>query len=684
MNIESDKIEDQIKQSNWKRIGAQFIIIIPSVSIFLVSLLFTEGESVFFSLTEAVCASFAATLPIITFLKKDEKEDMFYKYIGIGFLFISLLAFSKAIILSKVTEGWRNEIILILNLITCYLEYVVVLVAFHLKIIKSSLKLSIHIHCIIAVILLGIGIIIFKSNIADTFFLKPEYSLLLLAVSTIIMLFSKSSVVIGKNEKFSLLKYIIFIILHQVFYLLYVNSYINWIYLAGFFKYLAYYTVYKLISEYVLYSSYVKVKGDLEKVQNIQKELNTVLLGRNKTLVEMENIIDKNQKRYGQLIESISDGIIIFYFDKIYYINKDALNLVGVNEYTKLIDMKFRHFIENVLAKKVIFEKDTDITLLIKEIESGKEKGIKVGLSSPNGIEYEMYIMNVDSLNRFIYIKNVSEINKNQEFKLRYSEYLKGEKLKTEFYSNISHELRTPINLIYSAIQLTEINTNDNNMESIEKNNETIKHNCLRLIRTINNFIDTNRVSEGYLVPNLKIYNIVSIVENIALASNKYIEQINNSLIFDSEEEEFYVECDKDIMERVILNILSNSVKFGKSGGTITINISSVLDDIIIVIKNNGYIVDDDAKPFLFDKFTKINKSLNRKKEGSGLGLYLTRELLELQEGTITLESDASIGTEFVITLHQSYDWENSEIEEDFELNPVEHKVDIEFSDIYL
>jgi len=390
----------------------------------------------------------------------------------------------------------------------------------------------------------------------------------------------------------------------------------------------------------------------------------------------MENIIDKSAKRYGQLVESIADGIIIFYFDKIYYMNKEAVNLVGFNNYTELVDMKFSFFVEHILSKKVILEEVKDINLLIKEIEAEDEKGIKVNVSSPSGTQYEMYIMNIDSLNRFIYIKNVSEINKNQEFKLKYNEYLNAEELKTEFYTNISHELRTPINLIYSAIQLTEINTNDNNMESIEKNNETIKHNCLRLIRTINNFIDTNRVSEGYLVPNLKIYNIVSLVENIALASNKYIEQINNSLIFDSEEEEFYVECDKDIMERVILNILSNSVKFGKSGGIIAINIYSKANEIIIVIKNNGYIVDDEAKPFLFDKFTKVNKALNRKTEGSGLGLYLTKELLRLQKGTITLESDVYIGTKFVVTMPKSYDWEKCELEKEFKMNPVKHKVD--------
>jgi signal transduction histidine kinase len=684
MNTEVDEIETQIKINKVNQIRTGFVLIIPSIIMFILSLFFEDVDTLFITLTETVCASFAASLPIITFLKKDEKENMFYKYIGIGFFFISLLAFSKAIILNRIAQDWGIEIITILNLINCYLEYILVLIAFHLTLFKSSLKVSIKINFFVSAIFLCLAVIVFKNNITDKFFLITEYSLLVFVVLTIIMVLNKNSEILSKNERNILFRYILFITLHQFFYFLYINGNTSWIYLSGFFKYLAYYTVYELTSKYVLYNSYLKIKKELESAQNVQKELNTILIGRNKTLVEMENIIDKGRKRYGQLIESIADGIIIFYFDKIYYINKEALNIVGYNDYTELIDMKFNSFIENVLDEKVILKDSTDIRSLIEGLESGKEKGIKVDLSSIDGTDYEMYIMNVDSFNKFIYIKNVNEINKNQEFKLRYNEYLKGETVKTEFYSNISHELRTPINLIYSAIQLSEINTNDNNMESIEKNNETIKHNCLRLIRTINNFIDTNRISEGYLVPNLKIYNIVSIVENIALASNKYIEQINNSLIFDSEEEEFFVNCDKDIMERVILNILSNSIKFGKSGGNIAINIYSNLDEIIIVIMNNGYIVDDEAKPFLFDKFTKINKSLNRKKEGSGLGLYLTRELLYLQEGTITLESDASRGTEFLITLPRSYDGENSEIEEDFEKNPVEHKVDIEFSDIYL
>ncbi|HEY5525318.1 MAG TPA: MASE3 domain-containing protein, partial [Clostridium sp.] len=403
MNTEEDKIKIGSKIDKWKHIGLYFKIIVPSISIFIVSLLFTKGEALFFSLTEALCASFAAGLSIITFLRKDEKENMFYKYIGIGFFFISLLEFSKSIILSKGIEEWRENATYILNLITCYLEFTVIIVAFYLKLKKSSLKICIYINLLVSIIFLGIGLGIYNNIITNTIIVNPEYQLGILALVTIIIVANKSINIISENERNIIFRYIIFIILHQVFYILYIKVNINWIYLAGLFKYLSYYTVYEIISKYVLYRSYARVKRDLESAKNVQGKLNTILRGRNKTLVEMENIIDKSGKRYGQLIDSIADGIIIFYFDKIYYINKEALKLVGFNEYTELLDMKFSFFIEHILSKKVILEEVKDISLLIKEIESGDEKGIKIDISRNDGSQYEMYIINIDNLNRFIY-----------------------------------------------------------------------------------------------------------------------------------------------------------------------------------------------------------------------------------------------------------------------------------------
>ena len=425
------------------------------------------------------------------------------------------------------------------------------------------------------------------------------------------------------------------------------------------------------------------MKEELENIHIAEKDINNILKNRNRTLMQLEYMIEKSSENFAHLIDQISDGIVIFYYNKVYYINSEAKKILENGESTKKYN--FNEFCERVLRKYKIIEKVDFVVKSLEEVALLKREDFKFNLLNYSGTQYEIYFFNIDSISRLVYIKDVTEANRNYEFKRKYKEYLKGEELKNEFYSNISHELRTPINLIYSALQLSEMNLNDEKICDLEKHNETIKHNCLRLIRTINNFIYANKISEGYLNADFKVYNIVSIVENISLACNGYMEKIQNRLIFDSTEEELYVKCDKEMIERIILNILSNSVKFGKNGGMTTVNIREEDRVVIIQIKNNGYIVNDEEKPYIFDKFTKVNKSLNRSSEGSGLGLFLSKALVELNNGMIILESNKQIGTEFTIKFPLYTGSSDIECDENYDvIDRLKEKVDIEFSDIYI
>lgn len=105
-------------------------------------------------------------------------------------------------------------------------------------------------------------------------------------------------------------------------------------------------------------------------------------------------------------------------------------------------------------------------------------------------------------------------------------------------------------------------------------------------------------------------------------------------------------------------------------------------DIVLIHVSNNGYVIDKNMQPYIYDKFTKINKSLNREREGSGLGLFLVKALLELQGGVIELKSNCKVGSEFIIKLPKSYEEEN--VEYKYEMVAIKEKVDMEFSDIYL
>ncbi|MBD7914253.1 HAMP domain-containing histidine kinase, partial [Clostridium sp. Sa3CUN1] len=289
--------------------------------------------------------------------------------------------------------------------------------------------------------------------------------------------------------------------------------------------------------------------------------------------------------------------------------------------------------------------------------------------------------------NRKILVFNdISKIVNQREEIIKIEKKIEEENIKEEFYLNISHELRTPINVVYSALQLNDIYLENNQIKKINKNNNVIRQNCLRLIRTINNFIDSNKLSEGYLEMNCRVYNIIELIENIVTACNFYMKLKNTKLTYDPEYEEIYLLCDKSHIERIMLNILSNSLKYGKDNGNIYVTTKIYNNEsIVIEVINDAEAIPEDKRKYIFDKFTRINNALNRPSEGSGLGLYLTKGLVELHKGDISIDAGKSFGNIFKIILPYNKEFKNIEAIEnnDVEINNLNQKIDIEFSDIY-
>ncbi|MPQ45176.1 sensor histidine kinase, partial [Clostridium tarantellae] len=299
-------------------------------------------------------------------------------------------------------------------------------------------------------------------------------------------------------------------------------------------------------------------------------------------------------------------------------------------------------------------------------------------------IDVEIYLLPFEKKSKLILIRDVTLINRTRKVNSYLEKHFQEEYVKRDFFSNISHELRTPINVIFSALQLNDIYISECNINGVCKNNKMVKQNCLRLIRTINNFIDANKISEGFISPDLHVFNVVEIVENIAQAANKHIKKAGIELIFDAEREEIFIELDKGFLERIVLNILSNSVKYGKIGGEILINIIIKDNNILIVIENNGQIISEEEQQYMFEKFSKNNMAFNRTQEGSGLGLYISKSLMELQGGTLTVEVGNEKGNKFIITYNDVRIFNEEESSDLYisSLNEIMEKVDIEFSDI--
>jgi len=286
--------------------------------------------------------------------------------------------------------------------------------------------------------------------------------------------------------------------------------------------------------------------------------------------------------------------------------------------------------------------------------------------------------------------KRMDELQKSVEKeRKKLYEIKEYDRIKTEFFSNISHELRTPINVIFSALQVHELKLKDYSLKNTStdkyKYTKIMKQNCYRLLRLVNNIIDITKIDSGYFDINEQNINVISLIENITLSVADYIENKGLSIVFDTIVEEKIIACDSEKMERIILNLLSNAVKFTSCGGNIMVNIEECIENICIRIKDTGRGIPADKLKSIFERFVQVDKSLTRDHEGSGIGLSLVKCLVELHGGTISVKSKENYGAEFIIYLPCRLVNEYNDkitfcdsIDEDF----IE-KINLEFSDIY-
>ncbi len=276
-------------------------------------------------------------------------------------------------------------------------------------------------------------------------------------------------------------------------------------------------------------------------------------------------------------------------------------------------------------------------------------------------------------------------IKKIREDRLHLNKMQEIDKLRTDFFTNISHDLRTPLNIILSALQLMKSFNNLNcNEEKSFKYFKSIKQNSLRLLKLINNLIDITKIDSGYFQINTGNYNIVNVVEDITLSVAQYVENKSITLTFDTNTEEKIMACDPDKIERIMLNLISNSIKFTNPGGHIFINIFDKNDYIVICVEDTGIGILENDLDIIFERFRQANATSSINYAGSGIGLSLVKSLVEMHGGKISVKSTYGKGTKFTIKLPVTIKkTDNVPIQNtSFNKSHIE-KVSIEFSDIY-
>ncbi len=248
------------------------------------------------------------------------------------------------------------------------------------------------------------------------------------------------------------------------------------------------------------------------------------------------------------------------------------------------------------------------------------------------------------------------EVEKFAEGKKLEIEALKiRENYRKEFMGNVSHELKTPLFTVQGYI-LTLIDGAIKDKKVRDKYLNRASKGLDRLIYIVKDLDMITKLEAGDLHLREEEFNIIEVVQNVFDLFEMKSSKKNISLTFDLDyEEPIYVYADKEKIQQVITNLVVNSIKYGKMGGTTEVSVEDLIKNkVIIRITDNGEGIEQKNIPRLFERFYRVDKSGSRKEGGSGLGLAIVKHILEAHNEKIYVESDFGVGSEFSFTLEKA------------------------------
>jgi signal transduction histidine kinase len=262
----------------------------------------------------------------------------------------------------------------------------------------------------------------------------------------------------------------------------------------------------------------------------------------------------------------------------------------------------------------------------------------------------------------------------------------KALEMKDEFLSLISHEFRTPINVIYTAIQAMSLMYEKEMPDKVRNYLKIIKQNTFRQLRLVNNLLDITRANSGHMKVNRRNCDIVFLTKSISESVYQYASQKGVEITFLSSLEKKVIGIDDEKYERIILNLLSNAIKFTPRGKSITVKLRSIKNSICVEVKDNGIGIPSDKLDVIFERFGQVDSSLSRQAEGTGIGLSLVKNFVEALGGSISVKSKVGKGSNFTIQLPDEtvFEEENENQGADLLDTRLVHVTHVEFSDIYL
>lgn len=412
----------------------------------------------------------------------------------------------------------------------------------------------------------------------------------------------------------------------------------------------------------------VSIKINTKNKKVIEVITTSIILRGNKNLltiaIDITNIentiseIEQREKTYKVLLQTLPQGIAI--------IERNGHN----------------HIYRNKVLIEILKEIGTEslnkvVKSYLNQLEYGKFKRFQV----PSNKIKEIEVAIIDTGNSYLIILRTLD----NEYKIKKMEEILSEinnkyRFNVEFLANVSKDIKKPVTTIFETNKLIynyekENNKGDNGCTKL------IKQNCYRLMRLLDNILAIGHFENGTYKMEYKKYDIVSLLKDIVDKSKIYTSENGVNIEFKSNMDSKYMILDKEKIEKAILNLISNSIKYTAKGGEILVKFRQKRDLVYISVKDTGIGIPKDKIGIIFENFEQVDRTLTRGAEGTGIGLSLVNKLVKAHGGEIKVNSEVNVGSEFTIILKDNI--KNSENIDTGASVSDNEKIDIEFSDIY-
>lgn len=373
------------------------------------------------------------------------------------------------------------------------------------------------------------------------------------------------------------------------------------------------------------FNQFVEVKSD-DEIGQLASMFNYLTLKLKDTIEKM----DLERSKLNTIFNNMADGVIAIdtkgYIIHANPIAKDILELEGYSN---------KDFVSVNLSNLKNF------------------KFNEIDYETTDGLEGEEIVEIKDVVYRIKYAPFRNEINNTGGLIIVFQDITEQHKLdnmRKEFVANVSHELKTPITTIKSYTE-TLIDYKDLEEGLMYNFLDVINNECDRMARIVRNLLQLSNMDYNKVHWNMVEYSIEKVLEDACTKLNLAFKEKKQKVNIKIEDNIPNIIMDKDGIEQVILNIISNAIKYTPKEGTIEIYARAKGEEAIISIKDNGIGIPDEDKERIFERFYRVDKGRSRELGGTGLGLSIAKQIVEAHEGKLILESQYKVGTKVDIIL---------------------------------